>query len=49
QHVAPIIIWAAGLLGGWLATKLLDYGAEKFCKQYRNYNGVTKKVCEVIA
>ncbi|MDA1810534.1 hypothetical protein H0911_20925 [Bacillus sp. HSTU-bmb18] len=49
QHVAPIIIWAAGVLGVWLGEKLLNYGAKKFCAEYRNYNAATKKVCKVIA
>ncbi|MFS0942651.1 MULTISPECIES: hypothetical protein [Enterococcus] len=47
-RVAPIIIWAAGVLGGWLATKLLNWGAHKFCSSYKNYNSITKYVCEVI-
>ncbi|OQO70170.1 hypothetical protein BH747_08395 [Enterococcus villorum] len=47
-RVAPIILWAAGIVGGWLATKLLDWGATKFCKTYRNYNSATKLVCDVI-
>lgn len=51
--VAPILVWAAGVLAAaglsWLAEKLLDYGAKKFCDAYGNYNSVTKTVCNVIA
>lgn len=47
-RIAPIIIWAAGVLGGWLATKLLNWGAHKFCSSYKNYNSVTKYVCDII-
>ena len=51
--VAPLLVWAAGVLAGaglsWLAEKLLDYGAKKFCDAYGNYNSVTKTVCNVIA
>lgn len=51
--VAPLIAWAAGVLAAaglsWLANKLLDYGAEKFCNAYEDSNAVTEEVCEVIA
>ncbi|MBM7587696.1 hypothetical protein JOC86_004270 [Bacillus pakistanensis] len=51
-QVAPIIVWAAGVLAAaglsWLAKKLYDYGAEWFCDNYGDYNGVTEKVCDVI-
>ncbi|HHY73759.1 MAG TPA: hypothetical protein GX497_11190 [Bacillus bacterium] len=51
--VAPLLVWAAEVLVAagltWLADKLLDYGAKKFCDSYRNYNSVTRTVCEVIA
>lgn len=51
--VAPLLVWAAGVLAAaglsWLADKLLDYGAKKFCDAYRSYNSVTKTVCNVIA
>lgn len=51
--VAPLIVWAAQVLGAagltWLADKLLDWGAAKFCKAYKNYNSVTKTVCNIIA
>lgn len=49
ERVAPILIWAAKVLGGWLAKQLLSYGAKKFCQYYRNTNSVTKLVCNVIA
>lgn len=52
-RVAPLVLWAAAALGAagfsWLADKLLDYGAKKFCKAYKNSNKVTKGVCAVIA
>jgi len=51
--VAPLLVWGAAVLAAaglsWLAEKLLDYGATKFCKAYRNDNSVTKTVCNVIA
>ncbi|EPH71476.1 hypothetical protein D928_01412 [Enterococcus faecalis 20-SD-BW-06] len=47
--IAPIIIWGAGVIGGWLGSKLLDWGATKFCNAYRNSNAATKFVCSVIA
>ncbi|MBM7587697.1 hypothetical protein JOC86_004271 [Bacillus pakistanensis] len=51
-QVAPIIVWAAGVLAAaglkWLADKLLDMGAEWFCDNYGDYNSVTDKVCDVI-
>ncbi|MEB7792115.1 histidine kinase [Enterococcus faecalis] len=47
--VPPLVIWGAGVIGGWLGAKLLDWGAVKFCKAYRNTNAVTKSVCSVIA
>ncbi|EOH1637215.1 histidine kinase [Enterococcus faecalis] len=47
--VPPLVIWGAGVIGGWLGKKLLDWGAVKFCKAYRNTNAVTKSVCSVIA
>lgn len=48
-RVAPAIAWAVSVLGGWLAEKLLDYGATKFCKHYRKVNNATRMVCNVIA
>lgn len=48
ERVAPIVIWAAKIVGGWLASKLLSYGAKKFCQYYRNTNSATKMVCNVI-
>ncbi|NVY97136.1 hypothetical protein HU830_08380 [Lactobacillus sp. DCY120] len=51
-RVAPLVLWAAKVLAsaglGWLAKKLLDYGAARFCRAYRNSNWATKKVCAVI-
>ncbi|GKQ43341.1 hypothetical protein RD055328_12640 [Companilactobacillus sp. RD055328] len=50
--IAPIILWAMKVLAAaglsWLASKLLNWGAHKFCKAYRNSNSVTKWVCSVI-
>jgi len=40
------ILAKAGL--GWLAKKLYDWGAEKFCANYKNYNGVTQNVCDFL-
>ena len=42
---------AAFLIGagfGWLADKLLDYGAEKFCDSYGDYNDITATACEML-
>jgi hypothetical protein len=52
-NVFPVIIvWAARTLAaaglGWLAKKLLDWGATKFCNAYEDYNRVTGYVCDVI-
>ncbi|MFC9540841.1 hypothetical protein ACFTQ7_13250 [Lysinibacillus sp. NPDC056959] len=51
--VPPLLVWAAGVLAAagltWLADKLLDWGAQKFCNKYRNSNSITKMVCNVIA
>ncbi|WP_427109784.1 hypothetical protein [Lysinibacillus xylanilyticus] len=51
--VPPLIVWAAGVLVAagltWLADKLLDWGAQKFCDKYRNSNSITRMVCNVIA
>lgn len=50
--VAPILVWAAGVLAAaglsWLAEKLLDWGAKKFCDTYGDSNATTKLVCDVI-
>jgi len=46
--VAPIILWAAKLLGGFLAKKLLDMGASAFCNAYGDKNSTTKLVCDVL-
>lgn len=42
---------AAFLVGagfGWLADKLLDWGAEKFCNEYGDYNEFTATACEIV-
>jgi len=47
-QLAPVIAWAVSILGSWLGGKLINYGAEKFCQKYQNYNAATKLVCPVI-
>lgn len=47
-RIAPIIWWAAGVLGSWLGGKLLDWGSHSFCSHYRKYNSATRYVCNII-
>lgn len=52
-RAVPAIIVAAGKIlikAGltWLATKLYEWGAEKFCEEYRDYNSVTQEVCDFL-
>lgn len=44
--VAAGLLVTAGL--DWLADKLLDWGAEKFCDNYGDYNSVTVGVCDFL-
>lgn len=50
--VPAIIITACKLLAKagfvWLAQKLYDWGAEKFCENYGDYNSVTENVCDFL-
>lgn len=52
QAIPALIAWAAKVLAaaglGWLAKELYDYGAEKFCEKFGDYNSVTERVCDVI-
>lgn len=43
---AAKILAKAGL--GWLARKLYDWGAEKFCNAYKDSNSVTENVCNFL-
>lgn len=52
RAIPPLLIAAGKILIkaglGWLATKLYEWGAEKFCSAYRDYNGVTQSVCDFL-
>lgn len=48
-QVAALAAFLAGLVAGWVVSKVLDYGAKKFCdqKDLRNYNWATKIGCDI--
>ena len=53
SRAVPAIIVATGKILAkaglaWLAKKLYDWGAKKFCATYKNYNSVTKNVCSFL-
>ncbi len=46
--VATVIAFLAGAGFSWLADKLLDYGAEKFCNAYGDYNDIAATACDML-
>ena len=50
--VPAIVVAAAKILASaglsWLADKLYDYGAEKFCDAFGSANAVTETVCDIL-
>lgn len=46
--VATVVAFLAGAGFSWLADKLLDYGAEKFCDAYGDYNDIAATACDML-
>lgn len=40
--------WLAGFVGGYIASKLVDWGAKKWCATYKYTNWATKAVCNFL-
>lgn len=46
--IATVAAFLVGAGLSWLADKLLDYGAEKFCDSYGDYNDIAATACEML-
>lgn len=50
--VAPIVVtvakWLGKVVGAYLAKKLLDWGAKKWCAKYKYHNWATKAACNFL-
>lgn len=49
RSITGVLAAAAKILGKagltWLAQRLYDWGSEKFCDNYKDYNSITDNVC----
>ena len=46
--ISTVVAFLAGAGFSWLADKLLDYGAEKFCDAYGNHNDIAAMACDML-